>query len=56
MTINTLEDGTLRLNIFVPRLDGESDIDYNNRVLQMGVVETIVYINDISEKESQKTV
>ena len=54
--INTLEDGTLRLNIFVPRLDGESDIDYNNRVLQMGVVETIVYINDISEKESQKTV
>ena len=54
--INTLEDGTLRLNIFVPRLDGESDIDYNNRVLQMGVVETTVYINDISEKESQKTV
>ena len=47
--INTLEDGTLRLNIFVPRLDGESDIDYNNRVLQMGVVETIVYIIDISE-------
>ena len=52
--INTLEDGTIRLNIFVPRLDGENDTDYNNRVLQMGVTEAVVEISTL--KESQEVV
>ena len=52
--INTLEDGTIRLNIFVPRLDGENDADYNNRVLQMGVTEAVVEISTL--KESQEVV
>ena len=52
--INTLEDGTIRLNIFVPRLDGENDTDYNNRVLQMGVTEAVVEISTL--KKSQEVV
>ena len=52
--INTLEDGTIRLNIFVPRLDGENDTDYNNRVLQMGVTEVVVEISTL--KESQEVI
>lgn len=49
--INTLNNGDIRLNIFVPRNENETDEDYKQRVLAMGVTESEVQIV-IGEKET----
>lgn len=41
--IRVLEGGTIRLDVFVPRIAGEDDNKYWQRVNNMGVVETTAY-------------
>lgn len=42
--LKVLDDGSIKVDIFVPRLDGESREDYKARVLYMGVIKTTGYI------------
>lgn len=42
--IKTLDNGDIRLNIFIPRNENESDEEYKQRVLNMGVTESDVQI------------
>lgn len=49
--IKIKEDGTYRFDIFIPRLDGESDETYHKRIMNMGRVRTTAKIYLYGEDE-----
>ena len=42
--LKKLSDGSIKVDVFVPRRDGESRTDYRQRVLNLGIIKTYGYI------------